>query len=89
MKQWEMAKRSQNDSRVRFFIEDAPFTYEYADYYKVLPSIHSWNLDPDKIKNGRKVAEDFEYVSNRNPDIMKIEQLQNWLNSNKNIIGKI
>ena len=32
--------------------EDAPNTYEYDKYFKILPSIHNWSNDPKRIKNG-------------------------------------
>ena len=35
-------------------IEDAPYTYEYPDYYKILPQINSWDKDRKRIKNGKK-----------------------------------
>jgi len=34
--------------------EDSPFTYEYKDYYKILPAIHNWNKDLNRISNGKK-----------------------------------
>jgi len=40
-------------------IEDAEYTYEYDGYYKILPSINNWNLDPGRISRGVKVASDF------------------------------
>ena len=33
-------------------IEDAPFTYEYKDFFKILPSIHNWSKDPQRIRDG-------------------------------------
>ena len=30
--------------------EDAYFTYEYEEHYKILPQINDWYLDPDRIK---------------------------------------
>ena len=30
-------------------IEDAPYTYEYPDHFKILPSIHDWDKDPERI----------------------------------------
>ena len=39
--------------------EDAPYTYEYSKYFKILPSIHDWHLDPDRIKDGKLVPLDF------------------------------
>ena len=35
--------------------EDAPHTYEYEDYYKILPAIHQWSSDPLRMGNGKKV----------------------------------
>lgn len=69
--------------------EDAPYTYEYDNYYKILPSIHSWSNDPVRISNGNLVAPDFTYSSNNNKDWMTIESLQNWLANNQNKIGQI
>ena len=30
-------------------VEDARFTYEYDDYYKILPMINDWYKDPVRI----------------------------------------
>lgn len=35
-------------------VDDAPYTYEYNNFYKILPSIHSWDLDPYRIGKGKK-----------------------------------
>ncbi len=35
-------------------IEDAPYTYEYDSYYKILPAIHRWSDDPARISNGSR-----------------------------------
>ena len=70
-------------------IEDSEYTYEYDDYYKILPSINNWNNDLDRIKNGIKVNSDFIYNSNTNPNWMSEEQLQDWISNNTQKIGKI
>ena len=62
--------------------EDAISTYEYPEYYKILPIINGWNLDRDRIKNGIKVPDDFTYSSDINEEWMSIDQLQNWLKEN-------
>ena len=67
--------------------EDAPYTYEYKDHYKILPMIHDWYNDPLRIKDGTKVANDFVYSSNNNVEWMSIEQLNQWINQNKPKIG--
>ena len=63
-------------------IEDAPFTYEYQNYYKILPSIHSWNEDELRIKSGVKVSDDFEYDSENNKEWMSADTLTSWLKHN-------
>ena len=69
-------------------IEDAPFTYEYKNYFKILPSINNWHLDKERIGKGKKVAESFTYSSNKNL-IMKISDLKKWIKINRDKIGKI
>jgi UDP-N-acetylglucosamine 4,6-dehydratase len=63
--------------------EDAMHTYEYSDYYKILPMIHHWSSDPARIKDGRKVAPAFQYTSDRNQDWMSVEQLRHWIEQNR------
>ena len=70
-------------------IEDAPFAYKYDDYYKILPAINDWSEDKKRIKEGKKVREDFIYDSGSNEDWMTSEELLNWLEKNKDKIGKI
>jgi FlaA1/EpsC-like NDP-sugar epimerase len=67
--------------------EDAPHTYEFADYYKVLPSIHNWSSDPSRINGGKLVARDFTYCSDNNPNWMSINDLRAWIAQNQEKIG--
>ena len=60
-------------------LEDAPYTYEYDKYFKILPMIHNWNADPLRIKDGVKVDESFVYSSNTNPLWMDVEDLKKWI----------
>jgi len=69
--------------------EDAMYTYEYPEYYKILPSINNWSHDPDRIKDGKKVPEDFLYSSDNNKDWMEIKELQGWIEKNNDKIGII
>ena len=70
-------------------VEDAPFTYEYPEHYKILPSIHNWGRSADRIKNGVKVPEDFVYASDSNPHWMTDAQLRDWIDANREKIGAI
>lgn len=70
-------------------IEDAPYTYEYAENFKILPAIHNWAADPYRIKDGTPVPEDFVYSSDNNTDWMTDAALQNWIDVNRDKIGAI
>ena len=69
--------------------EDAYYTFEYPEHYKILPVINNWSTTPERIKSGVKVADDFTYSSNNNKEWMSTEELIAWVNSNRNYIGKI
>ena len=70
-------------------VEDAQYTYEYDKYYKILPAIHNWSMDPGRINGGKKVVADFKYCSNNNLEWMSFEVFQTWLDRNHQRIGKL
>ena len=70
-------------------VEDAPHTFEYDRYFKILPAIHNWSKDQNRIKNGQKVPENFLYSSNNNKEWMQAKDLALWIQQNKNKIGLI
>ena len=67
--------------------EDSLSTYEYQDFYKILPNLYAWNDDPHRIKNGVKVKEGFTYTSENNSSWMSVEDLKQWISRNKNIMA--
>ncbi len=69
--------------------EDAHYTYEYPEHFKILPTINGWANCPERIKNGVKVPEGFVYASDNNPEWMSELQLQSWINANQEKIGSI
>jgi len=69
--------------------EDAPYTYEYKDHYKILPAIHHWDRDTKRIGNGKLVAGNFTYCSDNNIDWMSIDTLRTWIEQNREKIGKV
>jgi len=70
-------------------VEDAFYTYEYDQHFKILPAINDWHKDSNRIKDGKKVSEDFVYSSDNNTEWMSDAQLQAWIDQNFNAIGKI
>lgn len=69
--------------------EDAYHTYQYPDHFKILPAIHNWSIDPNRIKDGVKVPEDFVYESDSNTEWMSIDTLKEWIEQNQHKIGNI
>lgn len=68
-------------------LEDAAHTYEYQDHYKILPAIHNWSSDPSRINGGGKVAEGFQYTSDKNPEWMSVETLRTWVDAHRQKTG--
>ena len=69
--------------------DDSMYTYEYDEYYKILPAINNWSSNTKLIKKGKKVDKGFSYTSYNNKEWMSIETLQNWIKENKDKIGNI
>jgi len=70
-------------------VEDASHTYEYPGHYKILPAIHNWDTDVNRIKDGMRVPEGFSYTSDNNKSWMTIPELQKWIEANRVKIGAI
>ena len=69
--------------------EDSFYTYEYPEHYKILPAIHNWDASAERIKDGTKVVEGFDYSSDNNPEWMSTADLQAWIAANQHKIGNI
>ena len=69
-------------------VEDAPHTFEYDEYFKILPAIHNWSKDSKRIKNGKAVPENL-YSSDNNKEWMSADELAVWIEENKDKIGLI
>lgn len=70
-------------------VEDAYYTYEYPEHFKILPTIHHWATDPKRIKDGIKVPEGFVYASDNNAEWMSAEDLREWITKNEDKICNI
>jgi FlaA1/EpsC-like NDP-sugar epimerase len=66
--------------------EDAMYTFEYDEHYKILPSINKWYMDKNRINEGIKVDPNFIYSSDKNIDWMSQETLQSWIKKNSSEI---
>lgn len=63
-------------------LEDAQYTYEYNSYYKILPAIHEWSKDLERIGAGKKVPSNFLYSSDTNTQWMSLDELRSWMQAN-------
>lgn len=70
-------------------VEDAFYTYEYPEHFKILPAINGWSDCPKRIKDGTRVPEGFSYTSDNNTEWMDIETLRTWVAQNQHKIGKL
>ncbi|MEI6399220.1 MAG: UDP-N-acetylglucosamine 4,6-dehydratase (inverting) [Pseudomonadota bacterium] len=59
-------------------VDDAANTREYADHYRIFPTIHKWSPD-SKLEGGKPVPEGFEYTSDKNSSWMTQDQLKSLL----------
>lgn len=69
--------------------EDAYYTYEYPEHFKILPTIHQWGNCENRVKDGKKVPEGFTYASDTNSEWMSPDTLRDWLKINASKIGNI
>ena len=69
--------------------EDSYYTYEYSNYFKILPQINEWGKDNLRIKDGVKVPENFTYSSDNNSEWMTKSDLKKWIDKNLHLIGDL
>jgi UDP-N-acetylglucosamine 4,6-dehydratase/5-epimerase len=62
--------------------DDSRYTYSYDNFYKILPSINKWNIDKNRVKNGRKVKLGFEYSSDINKHWLNKIEIKKWIIKN-------
>lgn len=67
--------------------EDSFYTYEYPEHFKILPAIHNWDQDANRIKDGTRVPEGFSYTSDNNTEWMSADELRAWIDINREKIG--
>ena len=64
--------------------DEAAFTYEFKDYFKILSPLNGWDACKKRIKSGSKVNEGFIYTSDKNEDWLKDKNLKKWLSDKNN-----
>ena len=69
--------------------EDSLYTYEYPEHFKILPAINNWDQDVNRINAGIRLQEGFSYTSDNNTEWMSEDDLQAWIDDNREKIGSI
>jgi len=59
--------------------QDSHSTFDYSGYFKILPQINDWRIDKNRIKDGKKVPDNFIYSSDSNSVWMTKSDLQKWI----------
>lgn len=70
-------------------IEDAHHTFEYPEHYKILPATIDQSDYDKRIKEGKRVPENFLYASDNNAEWMDDAALARWIKENESKIGAI
>ena len=66
--------------------EDANFTYEYPEHFKILPSINGLSECKRRKNGGMLVSQDFSYSSDNNKVWMKPNELNAWIKYNSSLL---
>ena len=67
--------------------EDSPRTYDFGDHYRIMPAIGAgWE---NAARKGKLVPANFVYSSESNTDWMTTEQLQDWIEENRDYLEEM
>ena len=61
--------------------DEAHYTYEYENYYKVLSPLYNWSTGSKRIGDGKRVPKDFFYTSDNNMSWLTGSELKSWIDS--------
>jgi UDP-N-acetylglucosamine 4,6-dehydratase len=61
--------------------EDARNTFDFGNYFKILPDRDDWKNRDLMLQGGRAVAADFSYRSDNNDSWMSDSELQSWFDN--------
>ena len=67
--------------------EDAPHTYEYDTYYKIVPAINCMGQRDPRQERPARSRPDFVYTSDTNTEWMSVETLRAWIEANRTAMG--
>ncbi len=64
-------------------LDEAPYTYEFDRYFKILSPIFNFGSYSQYTKGGQKVNDQFFYTSENNLEWVENENLMDWLKKNE------
>ena len=59
--------------------DEAQYTYEYDNFFKILSPLNNWNQGKKRIGKGQKVSKDFFYTSDNNDKWLTGSDLKEWI----------
>jgi FlaA1/EpsC-like NDP-sugar epimerase len=59
--------------------EESSYTYEFDRFFKILPTVNTWDRSADLAVGGTRVAPGFTYASDTNPVWMSVDELRDWI----------
>lgn len=68
--------------------EESPYASEFSDYFSIAPSIELGHAQAEiAARLGDSVEPGFKYASDTNDQWMQVEELQDWIERNRDVIG--
>ena len=59
--------------------EESGYTFDFANYFKILPVVNTWDRSADLSKGGEAVPKGFSYASDTNTQWMSVGELEEWI----------
>ena len=59
--------------------EESEYTFDFANYFKILPVVNTWDRSADLSKGGEAVPKGFSYASDTNTQWMSVGELEEWI----------
>ena len=59
--------------------EESGYTFDFANYFKILPVVNTWDRSADLAKGGEPVPKGFSYASDTNTQWMSVGELEEWI----------
>ena len=69
--------------------EDSYTTRDYGDHFRIFPNLDGLGYKAQDNESGTAVTAGFTYSSDTNAEQMTVDALSAWVESNRQLVGRI